>query len=246
MKTIKNLFFTLILALGFTQVFAQSTTAKLLLVNSDNEILYTSGQNVDGKILAESNTHFQIVDHTNNPITEIEIRGGDVFVAGGNNELTSVGALNVDGKFDAAAKTYFSTHKNEKLMIHLFALHGENKVEQKFTFSLYLNLSTPTLFLGNVKNGSFDVTVDYLMKQNEIILKNEEASNVISYRILSGSITVEGIELKGTLLANGILDEDAKTILSKSAGKQVTVIASYSDTASGHAKRTALVFTANP
>ena len=103
-------------------------------------------------------------------------------------------------------------------------------------------LPTPGLYLGGISQGQ-SPGLSNVKAQDRVNCRYDESVPLtnVSFRITSGTVSVDGIMRKGKITGGGNLDSNAKSILSQSKGKQVTLLVNYSGP-DGVSKRTALVF----
>ncbi len=105
------------------------------------------------------------------------------------------------------------------------------------------SLPVPEIFLGGISSGQ-NPSRSNVNAQPRIQLKYDSSVLIsgVTFRILSGTVTVDGISRTGKILPGGNLDDDAKSILRQSSGKTVTITCTYKDPAEETKRAYPLVF----
>ncbi len=89
---------------------------------------------------------------------------------------------------------------------------------------------SPSLYLGGIENGMTPglptVTVQRVAS---VRYDNSVTLTGISFSIIKGSVSVDGLQTKGKVLRGGRLDQDALRILRQSRGRTVTISVKYVD-----------------
>jgi hypothetical protein len=186
-----------------------------------------------------SKTKFQIVDQNGKGLSYFQIIQGNVLPSQSDRSMR--GTISEAGTLDAAGVELLKNAEGERMTVFVKVLDKSNNSTIGLTFQFFVNV-TPDIVLGNITQGQKDVEMEILTSMESLYIEFSENPKLISFKVVSGSIVVDGIKIKGKVLENGVLDENALKILSESAGKQVTVLVVYSEP-SGVEKRTALVFT---
>ncbi|WP_070138550.1 type IX secretion system motor protein PorM/GldM [Crocinitomix algicola] len=104
-------------------------------------------------------------------------------------------------------------------------------------------LPTPALYLGGISNGA-NPGLSSVRAQGRLSCRYDESVPLtgVTFTIVSGTVSVDGIMRKGKITRGGNLDANAKQILAQSSGKQVTIMVNYKGP-DNVTKRTSLVFT---
>jgi hypothetical protein len=105
------------------------------------------------------------------------------------------------------------------------------------------SLPTPNLYLGGISQGQTP-GLSSVKAQGRVSCRYDDSVPLtnVSFSIINGTVTVDGVMRKGKINSGGSLDDNAKKILAQSRGKQVTIMVNYRGP-DGVSKRTALVFT---
>ncbi|MFK8044539.1 MAG: hypothetical protein AB8B72_03535 [Crocinitomicaceae bacterium] len=106
-------------------------------------------------------------------------------------------------------------------------------------------LPAPTVYLGGITNGQTPGLGSVKANANSRLTCRYDESvplQGVSFKIVKGTVTVDGIMRKGKIGGGGSLNGDAKKILAQSKGKQVTMLVTYRGP-DGVSQRGALVFT---
>lgn len=91
-------------------------------------------------------------------------------------------------------------------------------------------MPTTETFLGSIKNGDTPL-LSNVTSQRKIALRfgSDVILNQVQFRIESGVVMVEGLNKTGKVLAGGMLDDDARSALRQSRGKNVIIVVKYRD-----------------
>jgi gliding motility-associated protein GldM len=104
-------------------------------------------------------------------------------------------------------------------------------------------LPKPNLYLGGISQGQTP-GLSSVKAQSRVNCRYDDSVPLtgVSFSIVSGTVTAEGIMRKGKIKPGGSLDSDAKNVLKQSKGKQVTIMVNYRGP-DGVSNRQALVIT---
>ena len=106
-------------------------------------------------------------------------------------------------------------------------------------------LPAPTVYLGGITNGQTPGLSAVKANGNgKVSCRYDESIPLtgVTFNLVSGTVTVDGIKAKGKIGGGGKLDGNAKKVLAQSRGKQVTILVNYRGP-DGVSQRGALVFT---
>ncbi|WP_027419992.1 hypothetical protein [Crocinitomix catalasitica] len=236
MKTL-NIFLLFISLLIVSAPLHASTTAeptkKIALVKGD-EKLYNGtcfGQNVDF-----SDMIFKVV-YEGEVADNYKVIGGIIYLKSDPNQR--FGQVNASGNVVLNSTDVFKDIVHEQVNVELKVVDETTNERMSFTYYFYCG-TNPELMLGTIKNGD-SPSVSDLNQTLSLQVQIKGQIEPLKFEILSGSVTAEGSSTKGKVLANGMLDDNAKKILKKSSGKQVTILVNYKEPGSEE-KRAALVF----
>ena len=186
-----------------------------------------------------SKIKFQIVDQNGKGLSYFQIIQGNVLPFKSDRSMR--GTISEAGTLDAAGIELMKNAEGERMTVYVKVLDKSDNSTIGLTFQFFVNV-TPNIILGNITQGKKNVEMEILASMESLYIEFTENPKLISFKVVSGSVVVDGIKLKGKVLENGALDDNAIKILSQAAGKQVTILVSYSEP-SGVERRTALVFT---
>jgi hypothetical protein len=151
------------------------------------------------------------------------------------------GSIFTSGKLDATSIEILSKADGEKMTAFVKVLDKSNNKTTGIAFHFYINVK-PTIVFGDITQGQKNVSKEMVAGLQTILVEYSENRDLIPYKVVSGSVTAEGLMSKGGILADGVLDDNAQKILKQAAGRQVAILITYSDP-SGTERKAALVFT---
>lgn len=197
-----------------------------------------NGSSVNGK-RDFSKVKFSIVDQNGNGLNYFTILEGHILPA--QSDVAMRGIILESGELDATSIELLNNADGEKMTAFVKVLDKSNNTTVGIAFHFYINVK-PTIVFGDISQGQKKVSKEMVAGLQSLVVEFSENRDLIPYEVVSGTVTVEGVNIKGEILANGVLDDNAQQALGQAAGKQVTILVTYSDP-SGTERKTALVFT---
>ncbi|MFT5820364.1 MAG: hypothetical protein ACI8ZM_001603 [Crocinitomix sp.] len=229
------LFLALFLMSG-SSFAVEKLSPSLSLIVGGEKIL--NGSSVNGK-RDFSKAKFRIVDQNGNGLNYFTILEGHILPA--QSDVPMRGSILESGELDAVSIELLTKADGEKMTAFVKVLDKSDNTTVGIAFHFYINVK-PEIVFGNVTQGQKDVSKEMVAGLQTLLVEFSENRDLISYNVVSGTVAVDGVDIKGEVLGNGVLDDNAQQALSQAAGKQVTILVKYADP-SGAEKRTALVFT---
>ena len=182
---------------------------------------------------------FRVVDQDGNGLNYFKILEGHILPS--KSDAAMRGKILETGKLDAAAIELLKSAEGEKMTAFVKLLDKSTDKEMSVAFHFYVNVR-PEIIFGDIVQGQKKADKKKVAEIYKLFVKYRADRELIEYKVVSGTISVDEVEIKGSVLEDGTLDENARLALSQAAGKQVTILVLYSDP-TGVEKRTALVFT---
>lgn len=222
--------------MGGSSFAVEKLEPSLSLIVDGEKIL--NGSTVNGKH-DFGKAKFRIVDQNGNGLNYFTILEGHILPA--QSDAPMRGSILETGGFDATSIELLTNAKGEKMTAFVKVLDKSDNTTIGIAFHFYVNV-IPNIVFGNVTQANKDVSKEMVAGIQTLFVEFTANPKLIAYKVVSGEITAVGVNIKGKILADGVLDDSARQVLGQAAGKQVTIIVTYADP-SGTEKRTALVFT---
>lgn len=170
-----------------------------------------------------------LADSSGNEIPSTVIESGIIEVTG----VTSQGHILEGGELSQDAHRVIESAKAGKILIQVNIRNSVSNNIDTIRMMLMFGL-TPEVLITGIQNGQRDV--DFMIMQNLKQIKVGFSSfpefNSF-FKISKGSVIIDGINEKGLILENGILDSATLELLKKSSGKTVSIELFYKHTVSG-------------